>query len=343
MRGRRALAILLVPGALTVACGDALTEGSAAAPTSAVAGADGGTTSLEDAPAGGSSSDGERAGDATFVATSGDAAVPADDDASGDAAVVLEPPPTEPPPTEPPPEEPPPDPFPGAGPEPTATCAITKNGNGFFTRTSSQSSYVAYVPASYDGSAPVRAVVGLHGCGDSAMNFATWAIAPWESRATQDHIAISVGGKDGQCWTMGGDDAKVLAAVDDLATCFWIHQKKVVVAGYSSGGMLAYRVGLAHAERFAGILVEDSGLYGAGGAGVTPAMLLAGAAWKLNVAHLTHSGDLDYTLAKVTADWAKITAAGFPLVTTITAGTHDGTSADWSSWLLPQSAAFVAP
>jgi hypothetical protein len=231
------------------------------------------------------------------------------------------------------------DPNAGAGPKPTTTCSVTKDSAGFFTRTSSASSYVAYVPASYDGTAPVRLIVGVHGCGDSAMNFATWGVNPFDTRGTQDHIGISVGGADGRCWT-ASDDAKVLAAVDDISKCFWVHQKKVVIAGFSSGGELSYRLGLSQASRFAGILIEDSGLYAANN---NPDALLANASWKVNIAHLTHTSDPVFPLATVKADWVKTKAAGFPLVTKETAGAHDGTSTDWATWLIPQSASWVAP
>ena len=113
----------------------------------------------------------------------------------------------------------------------------------------------------------------------------------------------------------------------------------VVIAGYSSGGISAYRVGLQNAARFAGIIIEDSGLYGTGKADA----LLASASWKLNIAHRTHASDTEFSLAKVQADWTKTIAAGFAISTSVTPGTHDGTSADWSDWLVPQSAGFVAP
>ena len=195
-------------------------------------------------------------------------------------------------------------------------CTVTKDAAGFFTRTSSASSYVAYVPASYDGTAPVALIVGAHGCGDNAMNFATWGVNPYDTRTTQNHIGISVGGADGHCWT-ASDDAKVLAAIDDISSCFWVHQKKVVIAGFSSGGELAYRVGLSHASRFAGILIEDSGLYAANS---NPDALLANASWKINIAHRTHTSDPVFPLATVKADWVKTKAAGFPLVTKETPG-----------------------
>lgn len=230
------------------------------------------------------------------------------------------------------------DPNAGAGPKPSGTCSVSKDSGGFFVRTTSKSSYVAYVPASYDGTKPMRLIVGLHGCGDSAKNFATWAVNPYDTRAAQTHIGISIGGKDGTCWN-NSDDDKVLAAVDDISSCFWVHQKKVVIAGYSSGGQIGYRVGLKNASRFAGILIEDSGLSAAGDVNT----LLGGAAWKLNVAHLTHTSDAVFPLAGVKADWAKLTAAGFPLKSRETVGDHNGTSADWVEWLIPQSASFVAP
>jgi hypothetical protein len=234
----------------------------------------------------------------------------------------------------------PPDPNAGAGAPPTTTCTITKDGSGFFTRNSPKSSYVAYVPASYSATTPMRLIVGLHGCGDSAYNFATWGVNPYDSRATQQHIGISIGSRDGTCWSKGVDDDKILAAVDDISKCFWVHQKKVVVAGYSSGGEMAYRVGLQSAARFAGIIVEDSGLYAAG---IDPSVLLANAAWKLHIAHRTHTADTTFPLALVKADWAKTTTAGFPLLTSETPGDHNGVSSDWVTWLIPQSAPFVAP
>jgi hypothetical protein len=234
---------------------------------------------------------------------------------------------------------PPVDPNAGAGPKPAGTCSVSKDAAGFFTRGSGSSSYVAYVPASYDGTAPMRLIVGLHGCGDNAYNHATWAVNPYDTRSSQNHIGISIGGQDGNCWS-ASDDSKVLAAVADISSCFWVHQKKVVIAGFSSGGELSYRLGLSQAAKFAGILIEDSGLYAANN---NPDALLANAAWKINIAHRAHSGDTVFPLTQVQADWAKTTAAGFPLTTSVTTGQHDGTSTDWASWLIPQSATWVSP
>ena len=229
-----------------------------------------------------------------------------------------------------------------ASPKPTSQCTVSKDANGFFVRASAKSSYVAYVPAAYTGKEPMPVIVGLHGCSDTAMNFATWGVNPWGTRSTQRHIGISVDGASGgaagsnSCWTRGSDDAKVLAAVDDLAKCFWLDRSKVTIAGYSSGGELAYKVALENADKFDGLLIEDSGLY----ANANPDQLLAGAAWKLPIAHIAHTDDTVFPLSQVQADWAKTTKAAFPLTTKVVAGTHSGTSDDWNTFLLPKITAW---
>jgi len=184
----------------------------------------------------------------------------------------------------------------------------------------------------------MRLIVGLHGCGDTAANFAQWAINP--NTATQQYIGIAVDGATygGGCWDVGNDDPKVLAAVDDISKCYWIDQSKITIAGYSSGGLVAYNVGLQNASRFAGILIEDSGLYP-----LNEDALLANASRKIPIANITHDSDTEFPLAQVQADWDKITKAGFPLTSKVVSGTHDGTGTDWSGWLIPQSANWSVP
>lgn len=219
------------------------------------------------------------------------------------------------------------------GPAPAGCVGITKDADGFFTRTTPKSDYVGFVPKAYDGK-PTTLVVGLHGCGDDAMNFATWAVNPWDTRGKQAHIGISIGGKDGSCWDTNKDADKVIAAIDDVSKCFYVHKQKVVLAGYSSGGILAYKLGLSQASRFAGIIIENSGLGSA-----QP----SAAAWKINVAHIAHKGDNNFPLNSVRNDWAKLEAAGIPLVKSEVDGPHDGSSDDWNHFLLPKISGWKAP
>lgn len=219
------------------------------------------------------------------------------------------------------------------GPAPAGCGTLTKDKDGFFTRTNGAASYVGFVPKSYTGK-PTTLVVGMHGCGDSAKNFATWAVAPYDSRGKAEYLGISIGGKDGQCWDTNADVAKVTAAIADMSTCFYVHQQKVVLAGYSSGGILAYKLGLTQSSKFAGIIIENSGLGGANPAAAT---------WKINVAHIAHQSDGSFPIAKTRADWAKLEAAGIPLQKKEVAGDHNGSSEDWNDFLLPKIGSWKAP
>jgi predicted esterase len=223
------------------------------------------------------------------------------------------------------------------GPPPGA-CVFDKG--ELFERDSGKSKYVVYVPPSYDGS-PTRLLVGLHGCGDTAQNFAEWAVNPYATRAGQKHIGISIDGASGggNCWSVGNDAPKVLAAIDDVAKCVYVHRKKITVGGFSSGGILAYSVGLSHASRFAGILVENSALSSTGEAGD----LIAKASWNLNLAHLARTADSVFPISKVRNDWATLKASGFPTETRELPGGHDGDTESWAGWLIPRMESWQSP
>ncbi len=228
---------------------------------------------------------------------------------------------------------------------PTRTCSYTPNSDGFFDLTSPQGSYTVRLPAGYDKTKPYPVIMVTHGCGDTADNFCTWGPGAYNNDASerendkQGYIALSVEDVAKSCWNLA-DSGKVIAALDDAASCFYVDQAHVTMGGYSSGAAVAYKVGLSNAERFSGILIEDGALADNGSAEAT---LLANASWKINIAHVTHSSDGDYPLSMVQADWKVIQAAGFPLKTYTVAGTHDGTSVDWYGTLDPSITSWTAP
>ena len=232
----------------------------------------------------------------------------------------------------------------GPGPGPTSKCPYSADADGFFTLKSPKSDYVVRLPPGYDVAAPTpkALVVAIHGCGDSAYNFATWGAVPYALRASQDYIAISIGGRDGACWTVPGDGALVAAAIAHVRSCFYVHQKKIVLAGYSSGGELSYALGMTDTAAYAGILIENSSLSsGVGGSKVDA--VLAAAAWKINVAHSARLSDGSFPIAEVRSDRDKMLAAGFPLQYRELPGDHNGTSDDWALYLLPKMASWSAP
>jgi dienelactone hydrolase len=234
------------------------------------------------------------------------------------------------------------EPYAGSG--PTQTCPYTPDENGFFTLTSSASSYAVRLPPSYDplDPQPQRLLVALHGCSDTAMNFATWAAAPYALRPTQDYIAISVGGRDGQCWNATTDAPLVDAAIEHASSCFYVHQHKIVLAGYSSGGGLAYRMSMTNAYAYAGVLIENSSLRSVVGSTNVDAVLDA-ADWTIHVAHTARLGDQSYPIDGVVSDRDKMLAHGFPVQFREVAGQHGDTDGDWDGFLIPAMADWVSP
>ncbi len=243
----------------------------------------------------------------------------------------------------------PPDLLDDPGPGPTQSCAYTEDQYDFFELVSSDDVHhtvrLPKLPA-YDANnpQPYPLFVALHGCGDTADNHGKWSAVPWEGtyRDEQSYIALSVGGRDGTCWQMT-DDPIVFAAIARVRECFWVHQKKIVIGGYSSGGQLAYNVGLSNAAFFAGILIANSSAHdGVGGASKVDAALAA-AAWKINIAHKARTSDTVFPIADVKADNTKILAQGFPLDFLEAAGTHGDVAGDWDGFLLPHLAGWRAP
>ena len=126
------------------------------------------------------------------------------------------------------------------GPAPTTACTFTPDADGFFQLTSPKSDYWVRLPSGYDAKAPTaqRLLVGVHGCGDTAKEIplagrwrrTTSALARTTSRCRSEW-------RDSACWTVGTDTELVTQAIAHVRTCFFVHQKKVVLAGYSSGGM----------------------------------------------------------------------------------------------------------
>ena len=109
------------------------------------------------------------------------------------------------------------------------------------------------MPPSYDGSNQML-LVWMHGCGGEAEGDA-YEISPGDDRS---YIAISIGGREDDCWDPNSDVPKVLSAVADVKTHLNIDPRRVIIAGYSSGGDLAYRTIFYNADLFAGILAENT-------------------------------------------------------------------------------------
>jgi phospholipase/carboxylesterase len=132
--------------------------------------------------------------------------------------------------------------------------------------------YTAHVPA---GEGPFPAIIALHGWGASAHDLLGLAPILHEGRAIvlcpQGQVAVPFGGGQyGYGWfplrTGAPPDveafrhaAEALRAFVDMALeRYPIDPQRVVVAGFSQGGMMAYDLGLREPSRFAGVAALSS-------------------------------------------------------------------------------------
>jgi predicted esterase len=227
---------------------------------------------------------------------------------------------------------PPPNPLDDTNTPPSKTCTQKVDAEGFFEFGTLKST--VRLPPGGTGALPL--VIGLHGCGDAAKTFAQWAISPPEGRKSQSYIALSVGGRDGACWDVKADEDKVQAELTEALACFAVDRKKIFIAGYSSGGQLAYQVGLKNAKRYAAILIEHSSI-------PNRDVLLAGTARPIEVAAIGAINDTNFPPAVFNVDWSALRGRGHTIDTQTLPIDHNGRSQDWLGFLLPKVKIWKAP
>lgn len=118
-----------------------------------------------------------------------------------------------------------------------------------------------YVPASARQSAPL--LVALHGLGASLDSVESQQ--HWSRLAFQQGLVVAWGAGHRGSWNAGPCCGAAAGTTDDLAyldrllqvvgALHGIDRRRVHLAGYSNGGMLAYRYACARPGRIAGVLV----------------------------------------------------------------------------------------
>lgn len=194
--------------------------------------------------------------------------------------------------------------------------------------------YFGFVPKSYNPSTPMPLLIWAHGCFGEAEGD-TYNVGSYAEEAGHGWLALSLGGRDGDCWTPSVDEAKVIAALEDFEAHFNVDRHRVFLSGYSSGGDLAYRTGFRHSSTFAGLIIENSSPFR--DTQSTQAESLAAATTKFHIVHLAHAEDETYPLAGVESEINAVKAAGFPTELIVKPGTHsDGnTDKDLQKLLVP--------
>ncbi|MGZ3422781.1 MAG: alpha/beta hydrolase family esterase [Polyangiales bacterium] len=187
-------------------------------------------------------------------------------------------------------------------------CKASPDALGQTARSITGMSYVSYVPASYDKTKASPLLLALHGAGDTAANYLA---AIWKSNAdARNFIVLAPDGSSalgsGNTWnTSDGDN--ILATLDDLEACYSIDTKRVVIDGFSAGGIFAYAIGLQVAEQFSGISIASSNL---GSAEALSGMSLLPAKWKIPVSHHHGTTDMNFPIDTARAGRDKLIGAG---------------------------------
>lgn len=218
---------------------------------------------------------------------------------------------------------------------PTSPIAYNKN-EYFWVDNYTQDRMI--VPSSYDDThaTPTRLLIWLHGCGGQSEFEIGWLS---EGGPGQTWLALSPGGREGQCWDMNTVTDTVLRSLAKAKTQFNIDPKRIFIGGYSSGGDASYRIAFYHALQFAGVLAENTSPFR--DTGSSQAASLAAAAWKFNVVQLAHTEDDTYPIAGVIAEVNAMKAAGWDDAATLVqrpGGHYDdpGTVDDARLYLRPQ-------
>lgn len=229
------------------------------------------------------------------------------------------------------PVAPPPTP---TGSQPTNPITFTKG--SVLSLSGPSGDYWTYVPESYDSThkTPMSLFVWLHGCGGKSQ-YDISMVSP--GGTSQKWISLAPGGREGACWSsVDADASKVLGAIADLRTKFNIDPKRIILGGYSSGGDIGYPLMFRNANLFAGGLFENTAPSATAMADSTKA------AWKLNIAHLSHTSDTTYPIANVKNLMNTLKANGFPVTFIEKPGTHwdndngtTGTKYDLKTFLMP--------
>ena len=141
--------------------------------------------------------------------------------------------------------------------------------NGTLNFAGKDRTYVLQVPSSYDGTAAVPLVIGLHGHAPAANGLGFTEMGSWDVKGEEEgFIGVYPDGlnfirSSSKGWNAGAnleqrsggrDDVGFIAAlIAKLETEYMIDAKRIFVVGTSGGGLMAYRLAAELSEEIAAI------------------------------------------------------------------------------------------
>ncbi len=196
-----------------------------------------------------------------------------------------------------------------ASPPDRSKCKQDPDKVGTTTRTFAATSYIAYVPKTYDMNTASALVEVLHGAGDTNSNY----LNVWTSVADARNVILlapegssPLGG--GFTWNTS-DESFILGELDDLAKCYSIDAKRRILHGYSAGGIMAYLFGLADASKYCGIAIFSADL---GTAEYFNNGTLLPSSWLIPVSHFHGMSDQNFPIAAALKGIDTLKAANHP-------------------------------
>ncbi len=178
------------------------------------------------------------------------------------------------------------------------------NANSTFT-----SGWWAFEPNTYSATTPETLVVWSHGCDGTAEsdldNLMTGADDAW---VNFPFITIFLQGPDAgfdaatetaypgpACWDPQQDAAKVLLDISQAEQEFNIDPRRIIIAGYSSGGDLSYWTIFNNSDEFAGILAQNTNPWSQDGSASLQSEIDS-AGWPFNILQVATQDDGIYHL-----------------------------------------------
>jgi phospholipase/carboxylesterase len=146
--------------------------------------------------------------------------------------------------------------------QPSAVRPLVKVESALFSETSSSGSHAVFTPLHYESGYAYPLIVWLHGHGDTERQLTR--VMPLVSM--RNYVAAAPRGADvagANGLTYGwpqSDDAiqyaqqQIFPAIETVEAKLHVNRRRVFLAGFGSGGTMAYRVAMTHPDRFAGVL-----------------------------------------------------------------------------------------
>lgn len=112
--------------------------------------------------------------------------------------------------------------------------------------------YGLIIPASYDGSKPVRLDLVLHGRATQLTEVSFIAAHESDKAVAQDYITLEVYGRGNNAYRWAGE-TDVFEALESVKARYNIDPKKIVLRGFSMGGAGAWHIGLHFPDQWAAV------------------------------------------------------------------------------------------